>query len=419
MLSKINAFSAKYLIAYYFLLSSMDGLFLMLGMPSLVKLNMIMVLMAIPIAMEQLLKKRRGIDWFIFGFIIIVTISSLCIHYDSALFYFGFRYQLLLMLLFWVGESRYMADWKLFDKAKIPIVVTAIMGLVLFFFPPDWYISYKFSVRDKGTDEFFLELTRLSAFWIYPYWISYGCGILYYYILCRLYMLGKSIRKKEVWLMCFLLLIIILSQQRAPFFFVLMSTVILGIVSLKGQSERQKYFRNRIVLMVLILSFSSYFLISFLDTERLDFMLDKVVALNSGGNDNFIERRFKMFSDVGGGGGFTLFGQGIGRFSHAAYNLGKLAVTDNQIYAIYLETGYVGCIGYALIIGTVLIKGMKQFKYNIFELGIVLFYLMAMTGANPLNIEQEHTLVFWICCGRIFNKDCLAYKKAELGRIRN
>lgn len=419
MLSKINFFSAKYIISYYFLLSGIEGVFLMLGMGSLMKMNMIIAFVSIFIAIEQLIEKRRFIDWFIIVFIAVITIYSSYLYYDSTLFHYGFRYQMLLMILFIVGESKYMADWNLFDKAKIPIIVIAIIGLALFFFSPSWYVSYKLSTHDVESNEFFLEITRLSAFWPYPYWISYGCGILYYYILCQPYILKRKLKNKDILIMCFLLLVLIFSQQRAPLAFVFIATLVFFIVSVKKKSIINKNFRNKIVFLVIIIAITLYISMFFIDTERLSFMLDKVIALGGNRNANFIETRFSMFSNVAGGGGSsTLLGQGIGRFSHAAYYLGKPAVTDNQYLSIYYETGYIGCIGYALIFGLVLLKGLRNFKNCIFELGIVLFYLMAMSGANPLSVQQEHTLIFWICCGRIFSKDCISYKKAEFKSIR-
>lgn len=413
MLSKINAFSVKYLISYYFLLSGLDGVFLMFGMLSLTKVNMVIAIMSIFITTEKLLFRRQGIDWFIALFILVIILSSSVLSYNPILFHFGLRYQLLLMFFFWVGESRYMTDWSLFEKAKLPMVIIALIGLLLFFFPPGWYISYKFANRDLGTNSFFLEMTRLSAFWPYPYWISYGCAILYYYVLCRLYSLGRAAKKSEVFFLGFMLLTLVLSQQRAPLGFVLLATVVFFLISLGGKSIKMKILRNRMVLLLLIIVAAIFLLVSFLDTERLDFMLDKVIALNRGDNESFVAKRFELFTGISNMEP-TLFGQGIGRYSHAALSLNKPAITDNQYLAIYYEIGYLGCIGYALIFGAVLIRGLKNYKYCIFELGIVFFYLIAMTGANPLSVAEEHTIIFWICCGRIFNKQCLQYKKEEL-----
>lgn len=103
-------------------------------------------------------------------------------------------------------------------------------------------------------------------------------------------------------------------------------------------------------------------------------------------------------------------GDGIGRYGHEAYYSGKMAITDQQYLKIMYETGYFGIICYSIFILLVVIRGIRNFKDNLFELGIIFFYLMAMTGANCLSVTGQHCIVFWFCCGRIFNKSCLTYK---------
>ena len=106
----------------------------------------------------------------------------------------------------------------------------------------------------------------------------------------------------------------------------------------------------------------------------------------------------------------TFWGDGIGRYGHEAYYSGKMAITDQQYLKIMYETGYFGIICYSIFILLVVIRGIRNFKDNLFELGIIFFYLMAMTGANCLSVTGQHCIVFWFCCGRIFNKSCLTYK---------
>ena len=110
----------------------------------------------------------------------------------------------------------------------------------------------------------------------------------------------------------------------------------------------------------------------------------------------------------------TLFGDGIGRYSAAAYRMGKDAITDQQYLLTVYETGYWGCLGYGIIILAVIIKGLKSFSANYFELTIILFYLLAMSGANCLSSFGQHIAIFWVCCGRIYNGSLLHDKKRNM-----
>ena len=109
----------------------------------------------------------------------------------------------------------------------------------------------------------------------------------------------------------------------------------------------------------------------------------------------------------------TFWGDGIGRYSHLAYQQNKLAITDCQYIQTLHETGYFGLIGYILLFIYLIVNGMRNIKLNIFEIGVLIFYLIAMIGANPLSNQGIHTIFLWICCGRIINNDCLHYKQNE------
>ena len=140
------------------------------------------------------------------------------------MFYYGLRYQILLTIFFFVGKSEWFADWKFFDKMQMPIIAVSLIGLYLYLAQPSWYIAWKLqSTTEFSSESRILEMTRLSAFWQYPYWVSYGCALLYHY---KLYtMFTSNVKKQDVLVIFFLFFIIVLTQQRAPLLFIVLSTV--------------------------------------------------------------------------------------------------------------------------------------------------------------------------------------------------
>lgn len=106
----------------------------------------------------------------------------------------------------------------------MPIIAVSLIGLYLYLAQPSWYIAWKLqSTTEFSSESRILEMTRLSAFWQYPYWVSYGCALLYHY---KLYtMFTSNVKKQDVLVIFFLFFIIVLTQQRAPLLFIVLSTV--------------------------------------------------------------------------------------------------------------------------------------------------------------------------------------------------
>lgn len=407
MLSRLNSFSSKYVIENYFLLSGIDGFLCMVGLVSFAKLTMILIFLSLFLVLEQLVKCPKWIDWFIITFIFIFLFSSILKHYNTQLLYFGFRHQLLLTLFFIVGENSRLAGWGIFQKAKFPILIISFIGLILFITQPNWYMSWKLAMwADDMNNNRILEMARLSAFWTYPYWVSYGCALLYAYVVYKLYLKGQRAKPANVIILIFLLLIMLLSQQRAPIGFVLLVTLGYIFLSVIKRTKDMIYFRKHMFMLICLTFLSLLVIFQYVDSDTLISINRKIEVLLGSSNESFLSRRLSLFSDIKNHDNI-FWGAGIGKYSHEAFRLGKQAITDQQYYSIYVETGILGCICYLIIIGSVIIKGIIHLKYYYFELSIVLFYLIAMTGANPLSSEPLHTIIFWLCCGRVYNKTCM------------
>lgn len=411
--SSLSSLSVKYLLSNYFLFTAIGGFAYMLGLP-FGKFDLLLIVFAIYVSFFYLLANADFLDKFILSFLVSIALVGLSIYYLSDLYFAGVRYQLLLTIFFFVGRSRYLSDWSLFEKAKIVVYIVSFIGLILFVVQPGWYVSWKLSGFQDASDGRILEMTRLSAFWTYPYWISYGCAIIYYYLLYRM-SVGNSNKKDAVGMM-YLFLIIILTQQRMPLIFVSFATVIYFVNSFFYKDEKTKRFRNIMFLYLLMVVCAIFIMFSIIDADRIFFILEKMEAVAGDKSGSFLSQRANLYYD------FLVkpistFGDGIGRYSHRAYSIGKKAITDHQYLCIVYETGVYGCIGYLIILLNVLLKGFKNLKYNVFELGIIVFFLIAMSGANSLSSQDQHTAIFWICCGRIFNEKCLIFKKRECSSL--
>lgn len=403
ILNKIRILS--FVIVYnYFLLYGINGLLGMVGMASIAKFDLLIMLAATVIAFSYLRKYITKLDVFIIIFIGIIAFTSLLNKYNYELWYSGCRQQLYTTIFFFVGRHPNIQAHIVFRKGIVPFLCVCIIGLILYVTLPSWYMDYKLQMwQEVGdiSDNRILEMTRLSAFWPYPYWVSYGCAIMYIYIMINCYM-KRYMNRIEVLILIFIAFIALLTQQRAPIFTIALLTVVFII---GGQFRRKKYgyisLRSSIFYFILLSISMFVFFITFIDYEMLERLLGKIELLEN--ISVFLNERSDIFSDFYTK-KITLFGDGIGRYSHAAYALDKQAITDQQYMQLMYETGYFGCIGYGIILLNVLFRGIKHLSSCYIELGIIMFFLMAMTGANCLSNFVQHTAIFWMCCGYICNR---------------
>lgn len=395
------------IICNYFLLSAINGLFMMLGVTAIAKLDLLIMLAALVITLSYLNHRISKLDAFIIFFIGSIAFSGLIQNYNKELWYGGCRGQLYYTIFFFVGRYFENKPISVLSKGLLPFLIVCMIGLGLYILSPPWYLNFKLQIwSDSLSDNRILEMTRLSAFWVYPYWISYGCAIMYSYLIIKYFTQGYM-GGKETFLLMFIVLIAILTQQRAPLFIIALLTLIFIILGL-FKKRKKGHISLRTSIFYFIVSAICMFAIflTVIDTDMLIRLLEKIEILED--VSTFLDNRAEIFDNFQTK-TVSLFGDGIGRYSHAAYFLGKEAITDQQYLRIIYETGYWGCIGYTIIIIAVIKQGLKNFSYNYFEMVIIVFYLLAMTGANCLSVvEQQHTAIFWLCCGRVCNNQLLA-----------
>lgn len=404
---KINI--ASWFIINYFFITALDGALNMFGYPSLCKFSLLLLFALVYISIKHI--KQNGlskVDLYVLTLSLIIVISSLSENYSTNLLWYGIRYQLLFMITgIIVGESSISINWSFIEKALLPICIVSLIGLYLFFTSPDWYINFRMSNTTNQNALF--EMTRLSAFWEYPYWVSYGCAILYSFIIYRLFISQPIFPKYSSLLLPYLLLVILLAQQRVAIAFVIALTLFFLVYSVFRYKLNNKFF-TRILIVGIALILLLLLIIKHLDVARIDFIIDRLNASERTTNESFISFRAGLYDSFFKK-GISLFGDGIGRYSHAALDEGSRAITDHQYYELLFETGVIGFAGYMILFAFIFIKGLKNMKCNLFELGILSFYLIAMLGADCLSSPAMHSVVFWICCGRILNKNCLSYKE--------
>lgn len=401
MIKLINRISTS-VISHYFLLTSINACLIMLGLVSFAKLDLLIMLCAIVITINYLSHNVYFIDLFVLAFIFIIAISGFVQDYPYEFWYDGCRTQLFNILFFFVGRYPQMSNMDVLKKGLYPFLIVCIIGLILYIYQPSWYLDYKLHFWSSDTSvNRILEMSRFSAFWTYPYWISYGSAIMYSFLLYQSYIEGE-IKLKNGCLLIFIFFISILTQQRAPLTFILATTLFyFSISTLTLNKIKSRSLWKTMSLLIIVIFCAIFFSISFMSSDMAEKLFEKINALSDA--SSFLKERSGIF-DYFKHKTISFLGDGIGKYSHEAVKMGKYAITDQQYLQIIHESGYLGCFGYSFIIISIIIKGIKNLKQNLLYLIIISFFLMAMTGANCLSNFDQHTAIFWLCCGYIYNK---------------
>lgn len=421
---KLMQFNQKYSIRFiyaYFLLSALKGLSNMLGHE--LPLTIISDIGILLITLEYLLNSKiKSITSFIITSIIILAITSIFNSYPTTAFISGVRWQLFYMLAFIIGSSKYFDKCKFFNYMLWTVFLVDIIGIYLYLVPPGWYMGFKFQglELDYISNNMILEMSRLSAFWPFPYWVSYGSACSYYYILCK-YFNGEIKTIYALFFILFFFFILLLAQQRLPLIFIICATLALFVYSIFSSSLKRKIFARGIFL-----SFACIFIILFMilpliiDTDILEFGIKKIEEMftssDSNSDSNFLTSRFGLFLDHINLKGSLLFGSGLGSYTFNPQ--AKTLVLDNMWLTIFLESGIIGLFLYITIFTRTIRKALKKLKHNIFEIGIIAMFLLAMFGANCLSKNTQHTIVLWLCCGSIFNQYYPHIKKDITNNVR-
>lgn len=401
-----------FLIENYFLLTALFGFLEMLSIhyfeyKYIIQLSLLFVSVSLIIG-----EKHNKIDVILILTIFIIVLSGYFLCPYNILYKVGVTGEIIPMFAYFIGESEFCNNDKIFEKGVCVVAIVSIIGLWLYITQPAWYLNFRLSGIDNITDHAYLEMTRLSAFWEYPYWMSYGVAILYCFVLGRTLIENKLSKKIGYPLLFFFAIISLLTQQRASIGIIVLATIVYSIYYRKINNKSYA----GIIKVSLIISFALlllYLIIShFLDETRLDFIFSKFTELNE--RDNFIEDRANLFDnmhDVP----ISILGDGLGLYSHTAFGMGlNHYITDQGYMKMIYETGLIGFVLRIIIIAICLFKGLKDKRIYYFEITVIVMIMVSLFGANSLSSMQMHNVIFWICCGRINNNLLLENKRQEL-----
>ena len=301
-----------------------------------------------------------------------------------------FGSQIAFMMFYLVGKNGNTDIYLFFRKSIIPLSICCIIGFYFFFFPPGWYME-RIMEQDNFDGYNLLELARLKSVFASPYHIAYFCSIIsIYMIFCIVKKKAYATHYGKFILLFFITMLF--AMMRAPILCFLMSIFICAFYSQKYYSNNKFIFGIILITSFIILSGS--IIITYIDTNILDFMTNKLDSVVNS-SDDLMSNRLDL------GVSYNLWGDGTGRHAIYADKYGSDSYRDSEYAKWVVEQGYIGIVILFILLSMLLFKCIRHFKFLHFELCILLFYIITMIGANSLTTADKHCFIFWLVAGRI------------------
>lgn len=338
------------------------------------------------------------VDFVVLLLILYGLISFSFSDYPVRLYYLGIKYQLTCTLFYFIGRSNDFRDDGYLNNFRWAMLIVIVFGILLYHFPPDWYVSYRYSelMAEEGTHGFY-EHTRMSSFFPHPYFLGYGSC---FFIICMVKQIffnqRKSIFNYGLLLMSFYTLFF--SQMRVAMAYTLMFFLIIAVSPFGLRKNYRKALKRIIVILVPLVGIFYFIVIKSIDADFMYYITERSVDYEG----NLVEDRVDIFSQMYKY--ISLFGHGLGRFGHAAVSLNLPSAHDSDYVRWLCEQGYFGLTLFSIPLLTALVKGVMNINKTFVETFILLFFPFAMIGATPTESISQHTYMIWFCMGHIISK---------------
>ena len=381
----------KGLINNYYWIYVFLALWTFIGLKDIYSYIIVLLLLSTIVTLKSKPIKLNAMDGWILVFILYQLISYLFSNYPFSLFYYGIKAQIVPIAFYFIGRNRLFSDNKFLVRMKWSMMFAFICGLILYFWSPGWYIARKtIDLTASSSTNAFYEVTRLSSFWPWSYAMGYGS---LYFIM---YFAKDALFKKgNLQIYCCLitsLLVLFFAQQRVSIAFFI---VFMVIISFWSNVDKKRILKVWLLIclfgIILFLWITNH-----ADTDFIDYILNR--SLNS--DENIISQRFELFSSFWN---VSILGEGLGKYGHSALIYNMPSITDCEYIRFMAELGIIGCVIFFYICFKTIYKAFCLRKYCIFELCIILFFLVAMIGATPFENLSMQPFLFWYCLGRIYS----------------
>ncbi len=286
---------------------------------------------------------------------------------------------------------------KIVLKSFLPLAIACVLGIILFFVQPEWYMNnikegYLEANGIVMPEDVMVDAVRLRSIFPDAYTLSYFTAIVIMYMIFR-NTISANKSKKDYFLFFLFLITNMLCMMRAPMLCIFIAFVLSAIYSAKYLGNNRKIFKVLLVVFVLFIPILAVY--NSMDNKVHDFIESKI-SPSSDKKSSFVEDRLYLMKAEE-----SLLGDGLGRHGRQGEIVGERFMPDGEYMKILQEQGYIGLCLIIFLFGIALLKGLYNFRYLYFETCLIIMVLICMIGADPLSIDDKHCFIYWLALGRV------------------
>ena len=340
--------------------------------------------------------KWNALDFIVVFYVIYMFLSGIWGDVRTELYVDGIVGQIMPVSMYFIARGKWFKDNAFLENMRWPLLFSFVCAIYLYFSMPSWYVDFKtqnWTHELSGTN--YYEHMRLSGFWPWSYFLGYASLFFIMYELKK-NVFSSNCSHYQLVLLIPAFLVLFLAQQRVSIAFCFLYIIFIIIYSKKNNQNTYSILLKWTIFSCFVLAAFVLFVISSFDKDLIDYILERSVNSES----NIVSDRFKLFGKFSGT--ISLMGLGLGHNSHLARDYGPNSITDCDYLRILNEIGVIGFFILITIIIVSLLRGYCNLKSSFYEFSIILFLLVAMIGAAPLEHLPLHPYMYWYCIGRIF-----------------
>ena len=317
------------------------------------------------------------------------------------------------MLFFFIGIRDDRLGRSFYEKLLYATAIVFVLGLICYILTPAWYINRyldfynnteSISYSGAYSENDMLTKLRFSAFFGISYPVSHFSV---FAAAIAIFDIGYSKGRKKVLSIVLLIIAVISSvacMHRASMAGIAICLIM--FVYFNHITHQDSINRAILLLGLLVIIGIIIYLPSMNDrmtdlfnmlTARVDDNMNLGKALDERKNTRELMTIMR----------FYLFGHGLGSGGPGVREYGLPGIADMQYIKMFFENGIIGAVLFIMVIAGALGRGIRNIKYYLTEVSIILFILVAMLGSNSLSIYYLIVFPFWYAVGRLYNTNYL------------
>ncbi|MCF8298083.1 MAG: O-antigen ligase family protein [Saprospiraceae bacterium] len=296
------------------------------------------------------------------------------------------------MLFYYIGFSGIVNANKFYKTFVVSFVFATVVGMYLYCFSYGWYFAFLRRIEPWFNEEYYSMYGRMNSFLGST---AMGSISIIALVMAVCDTIKRGFSATNMLIVLLSIVSAVLSYQR--------SAVCLSIVAVCGLFTFgliKRRIKLQYYITIIILAFGLILVAANMRPDYVESLWARVMSTAFAVS----ERKAQWHTALASRNYDWVLGNGLGAGGHKAMEFIEATVCDGSFVKMLVETGLVGCVLFAIINISTILRGMKCWRFLLMEVCIILVLLLQSIGSNVLAF-QVILPIYWFCVGRIWRNE--------------